>query len=145
MVAPHRARCNEARRAELRRAKVCGVWGVGWRMIFHHGHRRCPIILYRCRQIVIPVFISGVVVNRVYPAACFIIGHLRCPSWWHTLPNPTPSHDAIPPYGLHCIALDAGLPSYRCCYITTRLLFLFKLVMESSFGLRSLEIAIRQG
>ncbi|WP_302350421.1 hypothetical protein, partial [uncultured Duncaniella sp.] len=59
--------------------------------------------------------------------------------------DPTPSRAAISPYGLHCIALDAGLPSYRCCYITTRLLFLFKLVMESSFGLRSLEIAIRQG
>ncbi|WP_300879848.1 hypothetical protein, partial [uncultured Duncaniella sp.] len=40
--------------------------------------------------------------------------------------------------GLHCIALDEGLPPYRCCYITTRLLFLFKLVMESSLGLRSL-------
>ena len=39
MVAPHRARCNEARRAKLRRAKV---WGNVWP--HRHGHRRCPII-----------------------------------------------------------------------------------------------------
>ncbi len=38
VVAPHRARCNEARRAKLRRAKV---WGKG---ISTHGHRRCPTI-----------------------------------------------------------------------------------------------------
>ncbi|WP_300613947.1 hypothetical protein [uncultured Duncaniella sp.] len=28
--------------------------------------------------------------------------------------NPTPSRAAISPCGLHCIALDEGLPSHRC-------------------------------
>ena len=64
------------------------------------------------------------------------------------------------PAGFIALSLDAGLPPHRCfaafqlpsgkvmshscCYITTRLLFLFKLVMESPFGLRSLPVAIRQ-
>ncbi|WP_300879418.1 hypothetical protein, partial [uncultured Duncaniella sp.] len=39
------------------------------------------------------------------------------------------------PAGFIALSLDAGLPPHRCCYITTRLLFLFKLVMESSLGL----------
>ena len=107
MVAPHRARCNEARRAKLHSAKV---WG--YRLTCSHGHRRCPIVSFgHC-----PTIIHGIDPFQITFTSTIIriIGRVR---YYRTSSMPVaggihlPTHlrgDAISPCGLHCIAARCG-------------------------------------
>ena len=78
---------------------------------------------------------NGMLLSDIFDAHC----------WKLTFTPPHLRGAQFRPAGFIALPLDAGLPVHRCCYITTRLLFSFKLVMESSFGLRSLPVAMRNG
>ncbi len=117
------------------------MWGYG--LIPMVGHRRCPIIsppigvgqltgLTINRQF--PEFISPI----VYPEACVIIGHLRCP-WWVAFIYPhTFAVTQFRPAGFIASPLDAGLLLHRCCAACY-------LPSGKVLVLRGLLVAIRRG